>query len=162
MQVLKEQVELRPGIQQLDKKNVVLHDVNNVPIQLYFDTSKDAKCFVDSERLNSPLGEKSSIKTKLLRLLGKRSSREFLVEKGIYMNESIFGNTIQSIYQMHDCVPEFLTKSIQLIEMPTNISQVRNKWINKLSALSTCLGNCITDAWREISNLIPSILSKRN
>ncbi|XP_044762693.1 uncharacterized protein LOC123319812 isoform X2 [Coccinella septempunctata] len=122
--VLKEQVELRPGIQQLDKKNVVLHDVNNVPIQLYFDTSKDARCFVDSERLNSPLSEKSSIKTKLLRLLGKRSSREFLVEKGIYMNESIFGNTIQNIYQMHDCVPEFLTKSIQLIEMPSNISQV--------------------------------------
>ncbi|XP_045465532.1 uncharacterized protein LOC123674640 isoform X2 [Harmonia axyridis] len=122
--VIKEQVELRPGIQQLDKKNVVLHDVNNIPIKLLFDTSKDAKTFVESERLNSPLGEKSSIKTKLLRLLGKRSSREFLVEKGIYMNESIFGNTIQNIYQMQDCVPEFLTKSIQLIEIPNNISQV--------------------------------------
>ncbi|KAL3271706.1 hypothetical protein HHI36_022178 [Cryptolaemus montrouzieri] len=122
--VLKDQIELRPGIQQVDKKNVVLHDINNIPIQILFDTSKDAKFFVESERLNSPLSEKSSIKTKLLRLLGKRSSREFLVEKGIYMNESIFGNTIQNIYQMHDCVPEFLTKSIQLIEMPNNISQV--------------------------------------
>ncbi|KAK9892394.1 hypothetical protein WA026_019845 [Henosepilachna vigintioctopunctata] len=121
---IKDQVELRPGVQQMDKKNVLLHDVNNMPIQLFFDTSKDAKCFVESERLHSPLSEKSSIKSKLLRLLGKRSSREFLVEKGIYMNESIFGNTIQNIYQMYERVPEFLTRSMQLIEMPNNISQV--------------------------------------
>lgn len=120
--VLKNNVELKQEVQQIDKKNVVLHDVKNVSYQLSFETSKDAKLFIDNVSLLYSPNEKSSIKTKLLRLLGKRSSREFLVEKGIYRNEPIFGNTIQNLYKMNDCVPEFLTRSIQLIEMANNIA----------------------------------------
>lgn len=103
-----------------------LKDNNNITFILIFDSSKDAKAFIESEKLSSYVADdqKSSVKKTLFRLLGKRSSREVLEKKGIYQNEPIFGNTLKNIYNMEMGVPKFILKAIELIEKPDNITSL--------------------------------------
>ncbi|CAG9854322.1 unnamed protein product [Phyllotreta striolata] len=107
------------------KREVELKDVCNQSYTLVFDSSKDAKQFMDQDKLGSFVdSEKSTITKTLLRLLGKRSSREVLEKKGIYQNEPIFGNTLKNIYSAENAVPRFIMKTMVLIERPDNITSL--------------------------------------
>lgn len=110
----------------LNKREVELRDDNNIIFILIFESSKDAKAFLESEKLNSYVADdqKSSVKKTLFRLLGKRSSREVLEKKGIYQNEPIFGNTLKNIYNIDRGIPKFILKTIELIEKPGNITSL--------------------------------------
>lgn len=110
----------------LNKKDVELRDANNLCYILFFDSSKDAKTFVESEKIRcyTENDNKSTITKTLLRLLGKRSSRELLERKGIYQNEPIFGNTLRNIYNTEKGVPEFIIRTMELIERPENITSL--------------------------------------
>lgn len=107
----------------LNKREVEFKDENNKIFILIFDSSKDAKLFIESEKLSPYVADdhKSSVKKSLFRLLGKRSSREVLEKKGIYQNEPIFGNTLKNIYNIDRGVSQFILKTIELIEKPENI-----------------------------------------
>ncbi|XP_057667724.1 uncharacterized protein LOC130900840 isoform X2 [Diorhabda carinulata] len=123
-EVLKYGVILRT-IKLINKKEVELRDINNQPYILVFDSSKDAKLFTESDKVSSYTdNEKSTITKTLLRLLGKRSSREVLEKKGIYQNEPIFGNTLRNIYGAKQEVPKFILKTMELIERPDNITSL--------------------------------------
>ncbi|CAH1102196.1 unnamed protein product [Psylliodes chrysocephalus] len=109
----------------INKREVELKDISNQNYLLVFDSSKDAKLFVESEKVGAYQdNEKSTITKTLLRLLGKRSSREVLEKKGIYQNEPIFGNTLTSIYNTECGVPKFILKTMELIERPDNITSL--------------------------------------
>lgn len=109
----------------LNKREVELKDDNNITIfTLIFDSSKDAKVFLENENVSAYVDQKSSVKKTLFRLLGKRSSREVLEKKGIYQNEPIFGNTLKNIYKMEGGVPKFILKALDLIEKPDNITSL--------------------------------------
>lgn len=101
---------------------MALRDDNNAVFLLTFDSSKDAKLFIESEPLSTYISDdqKSSVKKALYKLLGKRSSREVLERKGIYQNEPIFGNTLSDIYRK-GFGEKFIVKTIELIERPENI-----------------------------------------
>ncbi|KAJ8984127.1 hypothetical protein NQ317_017337 [Molorchus minor] len=120
--VLKSNVILKSA-RLLNKKDVELKDSNNLTYTLFFDSSKDAKLFLENENVHRYIDgdSKSTITKTLLRLLGKRSSREVLEKKGIYQNEPIFGNTLEDIYRVENGVPLFIIKTLELIEMPENI-----------------------------------------
>lgn len=69
------------------------------------------------------MNEKTTIKARLLRLLRKRSSRDLLERKGIIKLEPIFGNTLKNLQDsFRTSVPEFVTRTIELIELPKNIT----------------------------------------
>ncbi|XP_072394007.1 uncharacterized protein [Diabrotica undecimpunctata] len=123
-EVLKPGVVLK-GIKLINKKEVELRDTNNQTCLLLFDSSKDAKLFLESEKVSYFIDtEKSTITKTLLKLLGKRSSREVLEKKGIYQNEPIFGNTLRNIYSTEHGVPKFILKTMELIERPDNITSL--------------------------------------
>ncbi|XP_050513256.1 uncharacterized protein LOC114340927 isoform X2 [Diabrotica virgifera virgifera] len=123
-EVLKPGVVLK-GIKLINKKEVELRDTNNQTCLLLFDSSKDAKQFLESEKVSYFIDtEKSTITKTLLKLLGKRSSREVLEKKGIYQNEPIFGNTLRNIYSTEHVVPKFIVKTMELIERPDNITSL--------------------------------------
>lgn len=105
--------------------------------KMQFDSAKDMNlAIIDLERYygsNRPAAHKqythaeetSQIKYRLLKLLGKRSSKDFLEKRGIIRNEPIFGNTLKHLYEMYkQDVPEFVIRIIQLIELPKNITSV--------------------------------------
>ncbi|CAG9820474.1 unnamed protein product, partial [Phaedon cochleariae] len=109
----------------LNKKEVELRDTFNQAYLLIFDSSKDAKNFTETDNVACLFDtEKSTITKTLLRLLGKRSSREVLEKKGIYQNEPIFGNTLKNIYNSENGVPSFILKTMELIERPDNITSL--------------------------------------
>lgn len=110
----------------LRKREVELRDdYRNYKFILTFDSSKDAKQFLESDKLKSLTDDhKSSVKKTLYRLLGKRSSREVLEKKGIYQNEPIFGNTLKDLYNTDGGVPKFILKTIKLIERLENITSL--------------------------------------
>lgn len=69
------------------------------------------------------MNEKTTIKERLLRLLRKRSSRDLLERKGIIKPEPIFGNTLKNLHDSSGrSVPEFVSRTIELIELPKNIT----------------------------------------
>lgn len=105
---------------------MALRNENNSIFLLTFDSSKDAKFFLESEPLSTYVSDdqKSTVKKALYKLLGKRSSREVLEKKGIYQNEPIFGNTLSDIYRKGSGVPTFIVKTIALIERPENIKSL--------------------------------------
>lgn len=101
------------------KKELELKDKDNHTYQLFFDREKDAKHNFETNSLN----EKTTIKARLLRLLRKRSSRDLLERKGIIKLEPIFGNTLKNLQDsFRTSVPEFVTRTIELIELPKNIT----------------------------------------
>lgn len=101
------------------KKELELKDRDNHIYQLYFDKEKDAKQNFEANSLN----EKTTIKERLLRLLRKRSSRDLLERKGIIKPEPIFGNTLRNLHDSSGRnVPEFVARTIELIELPKNIT----------------------------------------
>lgn len=102
---------------------IELRDSSNFTYILHFNSTKNAKQFMENEKIQSYLTDnKVTIKSTLLRFLGKRSSREILEKKGIYKNEPIFGNTLKEIYSKSEIpVPQFIYDVIRLIEMPENI-----------------------------------------
>lgn len=101
------------------KKEVELKDKTNITYQVHFDKEKDAKQNLE----NDPFRPNSTIKEKLLRLLGKRSSRDILEKKGIIKLEPIFGNTLKNLQDKFGTgVPDFVTRAIELIELPKNIA----------------------------------------
>nr|CAI5853113.1 unnamed protein product [Callosobruchus analis] len=108
------------------KREIELRDVNNKIFVLYFDSSKDARSFIENDKLSQYTGSdnKSTITKALLRLLGKRASREMLEKKGIYQNEPIFGNTLSNLFSVEYYVPRFILKTMSLIEKPENICSV--------------------------------------
>lgn len=111
----------------LTKREVELRGDHNLICTLTFDSSKEAKLFLESDKLNSYVNNDdhtSSVKKTLYRLLGKRSSREVLEKKGIYQNEPIFGNTLKNIYSNDRGIPKFILKTIELIERPENITSL--------------------------------------
>ncbi|XP_018565760.1 rho GTPase-activating protein 29-like isoform X2 [Anoplophora glabripennis] len=110
----------------LNRKDVDLRDANNFSYILFFDSSKDAKLFLESDKIRcyNENDNKSTITKTLLRLLGKRSSRELLERKGIYQNEPIFGNTLRNIYNTEKGVPRFIITTMELIERPENITSL--------------------------------------
>ncbi|KAJ8950744.1 hypothetical protein NQ318_011237 [Aromia moschata] len=122
---------LRPNVtlksaRLLNKRDVELRDSNNLIYVLFFESSKDAKLFIENEKVSCYIDNdnKSTITKTLLRLLGKRSSREVLEKKGIYQNEPIFGNTLRDIYRVEKGVPRFILRTIELIERPENITSL--------------------------------------
>ncbi|CAH1979880.1 unnamed protein product [Acanthoscelides obtectus] len=108
------------------KREIELRDVNNRIFVLYFDSSKDARAFIENDKMSQYIGSdnKSTITKALLRLLGKRASREMLEKKGIYQNEPIFGNTLSNLFAVEYYVPRFILKTMGLIELPENICSV--------------------------------------
>ncbi|KAJ8916582.1 hypothetical protein NQ315_000226 [Exocentrus adspersus] len=110
----------------LSKREVELRDTNNLSYILFFNSSKDAKLFLENDKVRcyTESDNKSTITKTLLRLLGKRSSREVLEKKGIYQNEPIFGNTLWNIYHAEKGVPMFILKTMELIELPENITSL--------------------------------------
>lgn len=101
------------------KKELELKDKDNHTYQLFFDKEKDAKQNFEANSLN----EKTTIKARLLRLLRKRSSRDLLERKGIIKLEPIFGNTLKNLQDsFRTSVPEFVSRTIELIESPKNIT----------------------------------------
>ncbi|KAJ8954480.1 hypothetical protein NQ314_007086 [Rhamnusium bicolor] len=123
--LLRSHVTLK-GARLLNKRDVELKDSNNLTYIVFFDSSKDAKLFLENEKVSCYVDNdsKSTITKTLLRLLGKRSSREVLEKKGIYQNEPIFGNTLRNIYGVEKNVPDFILKTIELIESPDNITSL--------------------------------------
>uniref|UniRef100_A0A1Y1NBQ2 Rho-GAP domain-containing protein n=1 Tax=Photinus pyralis TaxID=7054 RepID=A0A1Y1NBQ2_PHOPY len=123
----------------ISKKEVSIKKTSEDVCKIYklqFDNVKEMNCaIVDLEtyygverpilaKLQSP-EEKSQIRYKLLKLLGKRSSKDLLEKKGIIKNEPIFGNTLRHLYETYKQeVPEFVLKIIKLIELPKNIESV--------------------------------------
>lgn len=101
------------------KKELELKDRDNQIYQLFFDKEKDAKQNFEANSLN----EKTTIKARLLRLLRKRSSRDLLEKKGIIKLEPIFGNTLKNLQDsFRTSVPEFVSRTIGLIELEKNIT----------------------------------------
>ncbi|XP_076256238.1 uncharacterized protein LOC143193764 isoform X3 [Rhynchophorus ferrugineus] len=105
---------------------VELKDKDGGTYTLTFASPKYAKQFIDSDRLPIYVPDQNrGIADKLLKLLGKRSSREILERKGIYKNEPIFGNTLKEIYhKSQNPVPPFICKIVELIEKPENIKSM--------------------------------------
>ncbi|KAF2900843.1 hypothetical protein ILUMI_05382 [Ignelater luminosus] len=114
----------------------IMDDMSNL-YKLQFDSAKDMNlAIMDLERYygsNRPVMHKlythaeetSQIKYRLLKLLGKRSSKDFLEKRGIIRNEPIFGNTLKHLYEMYkQDVPEFVIRIMQFIELPKNIASV--------------------------------------
>lgn len=125
------QALLRPNVilktaKILNKREVELKDANNLTYNLTFDSSKDARHFIENDKIANYVDSdnKSTITKTLMRLLGKRSSREILEKKGIYQNEPIFGNTLKNIFLIDKSVPAFILKTIELIERPENITSL--------------------------------------
>lgn len=123
----------------ISKKEVSIKKTSEDVCKIYklqFDNVKEMNCaIVDLEtyygierpilaKLQTP-EEKSQIRYKLLKLLGKRSSKDLLEKKGIIKNEPIFGNTLKHLYDTYkEEVPEFVLRIIKLIELPKNIDSV--------------------------------------
>ncbi|KAK4877935.1 hypothetical protein RN001_010441 [Aquatica leii] len=123
----------------ISKKEVTIVKTNEDLCKIYklqFDNVKDLNvAIVDLESYygiersfigkSESVEEKSQIRYKLLKLLGKRSSKDLLEKKGILKNEPIFGNTLRHLYEMYkNEVPDFVIRIMQLIELPRNISSV--------------------------------------
>ncbi|KAF5272807.1 hypothetical protein FQA39_LY07834 [Lamprigera yunnana] len=123
----------------VSKKEVTIATSSEDVCKVYkfqFDTVKDMNlAIVDLESyygIERPIivkvqsgEEKSQIRYKLLKLLGKRSSKDLLEKKGIIKNEPIFGNTLKHLFEMYKQeVPEFVGRIIQLIELPNNINSM--------------------------------------
>lgn len=60
-----------------------------------------------------------------MKFLKRRSSKDVLVRKGILKNEPIFGNSLNSLWESYEVeVPQFITKVIDIIERPYNITSL--------------------------------------
>lgn len=93
-------------------------------LQQYCDEGRTRSNSFSTERQAIAEG-RSQIRYKLLKLLRKRSSKDFLEKKGIIKNEPIFGNTLVNLYDKYQTpVPEFLRQAIEIIEMPESISSL--------------------------------------
>ncbi|XP_074032833.1 uncharacterized protein isoform X2 [Leptinotarsa decemlineata] len=123
LEPLKSSVILK-SMKSLNKREVELRDSNNQVYLLIFDSSKDSKHFMENEKVSNLLDNKTTLSKTLLRLLGKRSSREVLEKKGIYQNEPIFGNTLRNIFSLGNEVPTFITKTMELIESDENVTSL--------------------------------------
>ncbi|KAG5899630.1 hypothetical protein JTB14_036003 [Gonioctena quinquepunctata] len=109
----------------LNKREVELRDSNNLAYLLIFESHKDLKHFTENEKISNLLDNKTTIISKMLmQFLWRRSDRESLEKKGIYQNESIFGNTLRNIFVAEKGVPRFITKTLELIERPENITSL--------------------------------------
>lgn len=132
-QVIKENIRIMQE-KKTNNKVLELTDSENQKIELKFDHSKDVEKYMSRGRANSesqpsgsPSEEKKKAKRILMKFLGRRSSRDILVKKGILKNEPIFGNTLLGLYescQRVEAVPEFITKVIEIIERPYNITSL--------------------------------------
>ncbi|KAF5271136.1 hypothetical protein FQR65_LT17716 [Abscondita terminalis] len=120
----------------ISKKEVSIMKCNEDVCKVYklqFDNVRDMnvaivglESYYGVERKTQAGGEeKSQLRLKLLKLLGKRSTKDLLEKKGIIKNEPIFGNALKHLYEMHRHeVPDFVLRIMQLIELPKNIVSV--------------------------------------
>ncbi|XP_017777267.1 PREDICTED: uncharacterized protein LOC108563173 isoform X2 [Nicrophorus vespilloides] len=89
------------------RKEIILTSSDNKEVRLF-------------QKSTGKLAEKKL--TLLQKFLGRRMTKDELELKGIYQNETIFGNTLVKLYETSQRpVPEFIIRIIDLIEMPKNI-----------------------------------------
>lgn len=116
---------------QLSNKKVEYVGCDEKKLELHFSDPKWAKECLEPRRRSNSFTEKanqaspkesSDTKSRLLRLLYRRSSREILEKKGIIRNEPVFGNTLCELQRCSGAlVPLIVQKLIALIEIPENI-----------------------------------------
>ncbi|XP_025834176.1 uncharacterized protein MAL8P1.12 isoform X2 [Agrilus planipennis] len=104
-----------------DDMNMILGELHK-----YFNNDFRGRPRSNSLTEKAPLApqneERVQIRHRLLKLLGRRSSKDMLEKKGIIRNEPIFGNTLNNLYSKYRVpVPPFVVKIINIIELPKNI-----------------------------------------
>ncbi|RZC40980.1 uncharacterized protein BDFB_005881 [Asbolus verrucosus] len=121
-------MNLKKGTKLISEKVVEMMDANKTVYRFHFTSNKEAKLFIEREKSRPPASKDKSAGSfsiaQLLKLLKKRSSRDLLESKGIIKNEPIFGNTLQELCDSSNPVPEVITRIVELIEEPENITSV--------------------------------------
>lgn len=115
---------LKKGVKMVGRTDLEITDVDKHIYRLHFDTVKDAKSFVETEKARPSPAKGATPWFQLKWLLKKRSSRDLLESKGIIKNEPIFGNTLEELCDSTNPVPEVITRIVRLIEEPANITSL--------------------------------------
>lgn len=118
---------MKKGVKVISKKELEMTDIDKTIYRLHFTSTKDAKLFIEIEKSHHtlpPIKPMGGPFWQLRKLLKKRSSIEILEMKGIIKNEPIFGNTLEALVDEQHPVPEVITRIIELIEEPENITSV--------------------------------------
>ncbi|XP_049824897.1 uncharacterized protein LOC109602637 isoform X3 [Aethina tumida] len=97
----------------LDKKDVVIYTDDRV-YTCSFDSDVKAKKLYKIVSNNAD----NSFLTKFFK---RRVSKDVLETKGIIMNEAVYGNSLEILYQQRKDIPRCIYEMIKLVEQPENI-----------------------------------------